>query len=271
LQQDAIGIIAEVTLATARQKKETATIKETIVFETDVNFAQLAKRRNLSKVYFSGNQAVVILGERVPGVPQPPWPWIVVRVLKYLEAWLFFSVFLFASSTLCRTLLALWYRLVYGQSTGALVNNPSSPILQIAQFTCEYALPVDVAQIVWQKFSKLVDAQPDMPLHFGEARFVLSDADSFISPSASRSKNDLFVYLGVVTYIPLGIVPKGMREMFETFGLICVECTASDFAQLYQSNWNEFLKVRQQVDPKGRFLNDHLKQLFGIKNQSRDI
>lgn len=38
--------------------------------------------------------------------------------------------------------------------------------------------------------------------------------------------------------------------------------TAADFAALYP-RWNDFLAVRQELDPKGRFLNGHMLSLFG--------
>lgn len=37
---------------------------------------------------------------------------------------------------------------------------------------------------------------------------------------------------------------------------------ATDFAQLYP-RWNDFLAVRQELDPTGRFLNEHLRRIFG--------
>lgn len=38
---------------------------------------------------------------------------------------------------------------------------------------------------------------------------------------------------------------------------------AADFATLYPK-WAEFQKVREALDPQGKMLNDHLKQVFGI-------
>jgi FAD-linked oxidoreductase len=37
---------------------------------------------------------------------------------------------------------------------------------------------------------------------------------------------------------------------------------ADEFATLYPK-WSDFLRVRSELDPKGRFLNDHLKAIFG--------
>jgi L-gulonolactone oxidase len=37
---------------------------------------------------------------------------------------------------------------------------------------------------------------------------------------------------------------------------------AEDLAKLYPM-WESFLKVREQLDPKGRFMNKHLQELFG--------
>jgi FAD-linked oxidoreductase len=39
--------------------------------------------------------------------------------------------------------------------------------------------------------------------------------------------------------------------------------TAADFAQLYP-RWKDFLAVRAQLDPRGRFLNPHLRSVFGL-------
>jgi FAD/FMN-containing dehydrogenase len=38
--------------------------------------------------------------------------------------------------------------------------------------------------------------------------------------------------------------------------------TATDFAQLYP-RWNDFLALRQELDPEGRFLNGHIRHIFG--------
>lgn len=38
--------------------------------------------------------------------------------------------------------------------------------------------------------------------------------------------------------------------------------TAADFAQLYP-RWNDFLALRQELDPAGRFLNGHIRHIFG--------
>lgn len=38
--------------------------------------------------------------------------------------------------------------------------------------------------------------------------------------------------------------------------------TAADFAALYP-RWNDFLAIRQELDPTGRFLNEHLRSVFG--------
>lgn len=39
--------------------------------------------------------------------------------------------------------------------------------------------------------------------------------------------------------------------------------TAKDFAKLYPK-WTDFLQVRQQLDPTGKMLNEHLRQVFGV-------
>ena len=40
-----------------------------------------------------------------------------------------------------------------------------------------------------------------------------------------------------------------------------------EFSNLYP-HWQDFLSVRESVDPKGRMLNSHLKHLFGLGNSS---
>lgn len=39
--------------------------------------------------------------------------------------------------------------------------------------------------------------------------------------------------------------------------------SAADFARLYP-RWDDFLALRRQLDPEGRFLNDHLRRVFGL-------
>lgn len=38
---------------------------------------------------------------------------------------------------------------------------------------------------------------------------------------------------------------------------------AKDFARLYP-RWNDFLKIRQELDPQGKLLNPHLRTVFGV-------
>lgn len=38
---------------------------------------------------------------------------------------------------------------------------------------------------------------------------------------------------------------------------------AQQLSQLYP-RWNDFLRIRRELDPQGRFLNDHLQQVFGV-------
>ncbi|MBO6633832.1 MAG: FAD-binding protein, partial [Parvibaculum sp.] len=38
---------------------------------------------------------------------------------------------------------------------------------------------------------------------------------------------------------------------------------ADDFAALYPK-WNDFLEVRAELDPEGRFLNPYLREVFGV-------
>ena len=49
----------------------------------------------------------------------------------------------------------------------------------------------------------------------------------------------------------------------EIFGPVLCILRAPDLAPLYPM-WERFLDVRERLDPRGVFLNDHLRELFGL-------
>jgi L-gulonolactone oxidase len=276
----ALGVVVEVSLWTQRSTLFAA-VKERVLYETGQDrrkILSLPPVHPVSKMYCVGDGTVLVVGERVllscpPESSQRQRSWALL-FFKRVEGWLFSWAFLLLRRSLALKLLALWYRWVYVQTRGKVLDQPSSPILEIPQFTCEYAIRSSFAQGALEQLQELARVNSSWPLHFLEVRFVARDGESLISPTAGE--DELFVYIGVVTYTPFGVIPTNMKKLFGEFERICVAAggrphwakehglKALDFAAIYKENWVRFLNVRKRLDPTGRFLNAHLNRiLFG--------
>lgn len=98
-----------------------------------------------------------------------------------------------------------------------------------------------------------------------EFRFVKGD-DAWLSPFYQRDSCSIAVHAAAgepYDYLVKEVGPvfrkyEGRPHWGKHHGH-----TAADFAALYP-RWKEFLAVRAQLDPSGRFLNPHLRAVFGL-------
>lgn len=127
----------------------------------------------------------------------------------------------------------------------------------------EYGVPGADLPAVVRKLRRYID-DTDVPVQFPiECRFVGGD-DPLLSPAHGRDSG----FIAVHTYHR-----KSLPEYFETVESICAEYdgrphwgkrhskTASELASLYP-RWDEFQEIRQQFDPDGVFLNEHLEDVL---------
>ncbi|MBZ0270448.1 FAD-binding protein [bacterium] len=128
----------------------------------------------------------------------------------------------------------------------------------------EYAVPIEHAREAILARQACVD-EHDRDIGFIlEVRFVRGDAP-WLSPAHGRDS----CYLGAFQHH--GMPWDDFFHDFEArMGAFdgrphwgkCHTRTAADFARLYP-RWNDFLAVRERFDPRGTFLNDHLRRVIG--------
>jgi FAD-linked oxidoreductase len=103
------------------------------------------------------------------------------------------------------------------------------------------------------------------PLEF---RFIKGD-DAWLSPFYQRDSCSIAVHAAAGE--PYDYLVNDIAPVFRKFngrphwGKLHGH-TSKDFAGLYP-RWNDFLAVRAQLDPKGRFLNPHLRTVFGVTSK----
>lgn len=130
----------------------------------------------------------------------------------------------------------------------------------------EWALPREACAHVVRAIMATVKARAfdvNFPL---EVRFVSADEESFLSPSYGRET----AYVAVHMY-------RGMdwRPYFQAVGDIASAhggrphwgkrhlLSAEQLASRYPE-WDRFQAVRAQLDPEGRFTNDHVRRVLGV-------
>ncbi len=129
----------------------------------------------------------------------------------------------------------------------------------------EYHLPRENALAALREIREIVEGN-NLDLFFPwEFRYTKAD-DIWLSPFEGRDSCSIAVhrfyeedYQPLFTAIEPIMKKHGGRPHWGKLHTL----KASDFAGLYP-HWDDFLEVRQTVDPDGVFLNEHLKGVFGL-------
>lgn len=280
----ALGIVVEVTMMT----QPLAYVAERRIWsDGSLDFARLTASHDFVKLYSYGSGgALSIVGNWTEAEPPAPSSAFDIAQLlqwaaKRCETVLFSVFYLLLPLAVCSWLLTRWTRHITPRPTPGnsvlVASEPSSPILEIPQFTCEYAVPLSKANQVWQQLTALHKLHSSYPTHFFEVRFVAADTRSLISPTSTRLSNEPFVYFGLVSYKPFGRTPPHLVALFDAFGRVCVGeaggrphyakthgLIADDFARIYGERWTAFRSVRKRLDKDGVFLNSHLRGILGL-------
>src|SRR5262249_3357467 len=132
----------------------------------------------------------------------------------------------------------------------------------------EYAIPIERTAEALSALARLVQ-RGKCPLHLPvDVRFSGAE-DAWLSPAHGRDR----CYIGVQLYRPYGLnleferTLRAADELLAEFdgrphwGKIHYR-TAAFFAASYR-RFNDFTRVRAELDPAGIFLNAHLRGLFG--------
>ena len=265
----ALGIIVEVTL---QAEPEFAIAQSYQWGPFDGNFVALANEFEFVKLYgYPGNKNFLKIAGNKIARPQylktsgsGSW-W------KRLETAIFQFVYAVLPSQRANSVWSFFLRRFY--RAAPIVDELASPILEIPQFTSEWAVPIDEAPQFWTNLMDLIQRRPDYPAHFVEARFTKAGTQTLISPTSSDDENDLFVYFGFVTFKPFGRLPALQAELQAEFDNLCVQAkgrphwakshllTAKDFERIHGVRWTLFQAVRLKCDPHGILMNDELKKI----------
>lgn len=128
----------------------------------------------------------------------------------------------------------------------------------------EYNIPADNFADALREIAKTIEEQK-IRVHFPiECRWVAPD-DILLSPAYKRDS----AYIAVHMY--KGMPYEGYFEAMETilkkyggrphWGKMST-MSKDEFAERYPK-WNEFQRIRKELDPEGLFLNPYLKKVFG--------
>lgn len=136
---------------------------------------------------------------------------------------------------------------------------------RLVRFTeMEYNIPKDSFEECMLEIKKKID-DTQYDLHFPiECRFVKGD-DIWMSPAYQRDS----AYLAIHMYkgMPYEQYFKDMEAIFKKYdgrphwGKMHFQ-TPDSLKELYPK-WDEFHAIRKEMDPKGIFMNDYLKGIFG--------
>ncbi|WP_223639211.1 D-arabinono-1,4-lactone oxidase [Corallococcus sp. EGB] len=127
----------------------------------------------------------------------------------------------------------------------------------------EYAVPVERGPDCLRELSEYI-MREQLPVHFPvEYRFVRGD-DVFLSPAHGGDR--AFIAVHQYRGMPLEPYFSGAEAIFRNhggrphWGKLHTQ-TAETLKHLYP-RWDDFQRVREQLDPEGRFLNPYLRRLF---------
>lgn len=134
----------------------------------------------------------------------------------------------------------------------------------------EYAVPVERGPDCLRELSEYI-MREQLPVHFPvEYRFVRGD-DVFLSPAHGGDR--AFIAVHQYRGMPLEPYFSGAEAIFRNhggrphWGKLHTQ-TAETLKHLYP-RWDDFQRVREQLDPEGRFLNPYLRRLFLEEGVSR--
>jgi FAD-linked oxidoreductase len=129
----------------------------------------------------------------------------------------------------------------------------------------EYNLPAEHLPTVLQQVREIIKKE-EINVHFPvECRFVKGD-DIWLSPAYQRDS----AYIAIHMYkgMPYAEYFRQAEAVYQNYqgrphwGKMHTQDYRT-FAQLYP-RWNDFLRIRRQLDPQGVFLNEYLRAMLGV-------
>lgn len=128
----------------------------------------------------------------------------------------------------------------------------------------EYHVPQEVGVACAKEVIAALEKRNDVyfPMEF---RFVAADEAAWLSPFYQRASCSIAVHAAVgepYDYLTSEIGPIFRKYQGRPHWGKLHDLGAAPLAALYP-RWRDFVALRRELDPKGRFLNAHLRKLFG--------
>lgn len=139
---------------------------------------------------------------------------------------------------------------------------------RLVKFTeMEYGVPSEKGIECLLKIKDFIEKEK-INVHFPlEYRWVKGD-DIYLSPAYGYET--VFISCHMYLGMPYEKYFRGAEEIFLSYGgrphWGKMHTQKADYLKTKYPKWEDFLQVRQEMDPEGLFLNHHLKEIFGIEN-----
>jgi FAD-linked oxidoreductase len=270
LSLGSLGVISEITFKLIpAYKLQIQTFAEDFNLSLEHFDSRLANNRHLEMFYFPvGEWSLTKIMNETKNEPTPKG---LIGQLKetILENWLYTQMNKLAVATGKYELIDKIIKSFVSPETKTFWSHEAFPTERSFKFMeMEYNLPVEHFREVMDKIRSAIRTHKFQTLFPIEIRFVKGD-ELWLSPSYQRDS----VYFAVHTYIS-----EDYRPYFECIEKIFQEhggrphwgkwhsMNAACLKKVYPK-FDEFLKMREEFDPEGMFLNQHLEQIFGIKSK----
>lgn len=129
----------------------------------------------------------------------------------------------------------------------------------------EYNIPIEHFKEVMLKMKALIEKNNYWVFFPAECRFVKGD-DIWLSPAYGR--DSAYIAVHVFKDQPHDPYFSDLEELFTQYGgrphWGKMHTRKADYFADNYEKWNDFEALRQQMDPDGIFLNEHLKDIFGV-------
>lgn len=136
------------------------------------------------------------------------------------------------------------------------------------QYVHEFSIPIENTHKALLVIKRMIDVK-QFRVHYPiEIRFTKGD-DIWLSPSYGGPK----VWIGIIMYRPYGVDPQ-YQKYFQEFENLMTNLggrphwakvhnwTKTECANAYPK-WNDFVQLREKLDPTKIFWNDYMQKVFG--------
>ncbi|WP_258104666.1 D-arabinono-1,4-lactone oxidase [Marinoscillum sp. MHG1-6] len=145
--------------------------------------------------------------------------------------------------------------------------------IRTKQLVMEYAIPIGQAESAIKKMEAFIESGSQV-VHFPiEIRFAPSN-EAWMSMSYERTS----CYIGIITYHPYGKkIPhepyfRQIHHILADFDArphwAKIHYFSAEALEQKYAKWNDFKRLRSQLDPEGMFENEYLKKLFSTEKKT---